>query len=95
MKVRFFGISMDLTWIIQILIKALKALVDGFIPGDELSIDQIKGTRTLDYLAKEWGKPYVESTETDIDDQAIHEILALTKDTSEEGGFELATVPEL
>ena len=95
LKVKVFGISMDISWIVQILIKALKSLVDGFIKGDELSDDQKRATRTLFYLGQEWGKPYVESTETDIDDTSLNEILVLAADTAQEGGFALPVVPEL
>ena len=95
MKVKVFGISMNIDWIVQILIKALKSLVDGFVKGEEMSLDQKRATRTLDYLATEWGEPYAESTETDIDDQALEEIHALAADTAQEGEFELVHVPEL
>lgn len=95
MKIKIFGIETDLKWFIFLLIKGLALVIDKFVKGESLSVDQKRATRTLNYLAVEWGKPAVESTETDIDDKGLESILSLTADTAQEGGFELVEVPEL
>lgn len=94
-KVKLFGfIPLDLTWVITIVIDALKNIVDGFLAGADLSNDQKKIVRTLYYLGKEWGVDVVENTETPYDDEALDKTLELCEDTADEGGFELPTIPE-
>jgi len=95
MKVKFFGISMDIEWLIMWLIKALGSLIDHFVPGEALDIKQKKAVRTADYLGKEWGLFLAKNTETEIDDTGVEMILDQTKDAAEEGGFELPIVPDL
>lgn len=92
---KLFGfIPVKLTWLVSILIDALTAVVDGFVKGEKLSADQKRLTRTLYYLGEEWARPVVDDTETPQDNEVLDGAMDLCKDTAEEGGFLLPTVPE-
>lgn len=94
-KVKLFGmIPLNLTWVIQIVIDALKNILDGFVKGENLSTDQKKVTRTLYYLGEEWGRDLVDDTETPYDNKALENTMQLCEDTAEEGKFLLPTVPD-
>ena len=95
MKVKFFGIKMDIEWLVMWLISALGSLIDHFVAGEALSLKEKKIVRTVDYLGKEWGKYVADNTETEIDDAAIKEILEQAQDAADEGGFELVELPGL
>lgn len=93
--VKLFGfIPLNLTWVITILIDALKAIVDGFVKGTELGRDQKKIVRTLYYLCEEWARDVVEDTETPYDDEALNKAVELCIDTAAEGVFQLPIVPD-
>lgn len=95
MKVKLFGINMDIEWLIMWLISALAELLDKVVDGAKMNLKEKKATRTVHYLAKEWGVYVAGNTETDIDDKGIEKLIDKAKDTADEGGFELVTIPEL
>ena len=94
-KVKVMGIGVSLDWLIKLLLQLLGQVLDQIIPGEALSRDQKKAVRTAYYLADEWGGVFVESTPTDLDDEALAKLKNTCEDTSSEGGFMLPTAPPL
>lgn len=95
LKVKFFGIGVNLDWLIKLLMQLLGQVLDQIIPGADLSKDQKKAVRTLYYLGDEWGDDFVASTPTDLDNEALAKIKETCEDTASEGKFELPVAPVL
>ncbi len=94
-KVKVMGIGVSLDWLIKLLLQLLGQVLDQLIPGEVLSKDQKKAVRTAFYLADEWGDDFVQSTPTDLDDEALEKLKGACEDTSSEGGFVLPVAPPL
>lgn len=95
LKVKFFGIGVNMDWLIKLLMQLLGQVLDQIVPGERLSKDQKKAVRTLYYLGDEWGDDFVASTPNDLDDQALAEIKGTCADTANEGAFMLPAAPPL
>lgn len=94
-KVKAFGIGISLEWLIKLLMQLLRQVLDQLIPGEALSNDQKKAVRTAYYLADEWGDDFVESTPTDLDNEALEDLKSTCEDTANEGKFVLPVAPPL
>ena len=94
-KVKVMGIGVSLDWLIKLLMQLLRQVLDQVIPGEALTKDLKKAVRTLYYLADEWGEEFVASTPTDLDNQALDEVMGVCQDTANEGSFILPAAPPL
>lgn len=95
MKIKIAGVGISIDWLIKLLMDQIAPIVvDRVVKGGELSKDQKKLTRTLYYLADEYGEGYVQSTDTELDDEGLQVIMNACVDTADEGGFGLPDTPE-
>jgi len=88
-KLKVGGMSLEMDWLFLMIIDMAAKIGDQLISGENLSDDQKRLIQTLDALAKIWGPSAVNSTRTEIDDEALEEVLRLFEDTSKEGSFKL------
>jgi hypothetical protein len=92
-KVRILGIPLE--WLIKMLIQLLSQVIDAIVPGERLTHNQKKVVRLAFYLGKDWGQDAVDDTETDLDNEALEQMMTACEETAREGGFALPVVEPL
>jgi hypothetical protein len=67
--------------LLPMLINLVTTAIDALIPGENLSVDQVKAVKSAYELAKIWGPAYVASTTNTMDDEGLQAFLKLCEDT--------------
>lgn len=80
---------MDWAVLLPFLMMGVEKLLDGVVDGAALNADGQRAVQTAYAAAIIWGDMAVESTKTDIDDQALEMFKRMCVDTSKEGEFPL------
>jgi len=91
MKLNILGITLQVDWLVKMLMQLLVQVLDKIVAGENLSDDQKRGVRTYYFLGNEWGKKAVADTDNELDDEVLASTLELCEDTAQEGGFDLPT----
>lgn len=92
-KIRILGVPME--WLIKMLIQLLSQIIDKLVPGERLTRNQKKVVRLAWYLGKDWGQDAVNDTETDLDNEALDQMMIACEEAAREGEFSLPVVTPL
>lgn len=81
--------------IAKILFWALAEVIDLLVKGEELSSKDKKAVQLTYAFGKIFGETWVNETDTELDNDALVNILGKCEDTAIEGNFQLPSVPDI